>query len=62
MLRLADATRGAYRKLVLRGDRLVGGILLGDPAAACALSRVYERDDPLPVDPLSLLITRGASR
>ncbi|PAU47797.1 nitrite reductase [Streptomyces albireticuli] len=62
VLRLADATRGAYRKLVLRGDRLVGGILLGDPAAACALSRAYERDDPLPVDPLSLLITRGASR
>lgn len=62
VLRLADATRGAYRKLVLRGDRLVGGILLGDPAAACALSRAYERDEPLPADPLSLLITRGASR
>ncbi|MFI6445075.1 NAD(P)/FAD-dependent oxidoreductase [Kitasatospora sp. NPDC050543] len=61
VLRLADATRGSYKKLVLRGDRLVGGILLGDLATVGALTRAYERNDPLPADPLHLLTTRGAS-
>ncbi|MEV6162648.1 FAD-dependent oxidoreductase [Streptomyces sp. NPDC052052] len=55
VLRLVDPTRGSYKKLVLRGDRLVGGILLGDLAAVGALTRAYERDDPLPPDPLDLL-------
>ncbi|MDH6127373.1 FAD-dependent oxidoreductase [Kitasatospora sp. GP82] len=59
VLRLADPTRGSYKKLVLRGDRLVGGILLGDLATVGALTRAYERDDPLPADPLSLLTTRS---
>ncbi|MFJ8851830.1 NAD(P)/FAD-dependent oxidoreductase [Streptomyces sp. NPDC102437] len=57
VLRLSDPTRGSYKKLVLRDDRLVGGILLGDLAAAGDLARAYERDDPLPQDPLDLLTT-----
>ncbi|MCX4849698.1 NAD(P)/FAD-dependent oxidoreductase [Streptomyces sp. NBC_00893] len=57
VLRLVDPTRGSYKKLVLRGDRLVGGILLGDLAAAGDLARAYERDDPLPENPLDLLTT-----
>ncbi|MBT2386280.1 NAD(P)/FAD-dependent oxidoreductase [Streptomyces sp. ISL-11] len=61
VLRLTDATRGSYKKLVVRGDRLVGGILLGDLATVGALSRAYQRDDPLPADPLHLLTTQGAS-
>ncbi|MFE0461558.1 NAD(P)/FAD-dependent oxidoreductase [Kitasatospora sp. NPDC058965] len=61
VLRLADPTRGTYKKLVLRGDRLVGGILLGDLATVGALTRAYERDDPLPDDLLPLITTtRGA--
>ncbi|GAA1336702.1 FAD-dependent oxidoreductase [Streptomyces sanglieri] len=57
VLRLVDPTRGSYKKLVLLGDRLVGGILLGDLAAAGDLARAYERDDPLPENPLDLLTT-----
>ncbi|GGX93459.1 NAD(P)/FAD-dependent oxidoreductase [Streptomyces hiroshimensis] len=60
VLRLADATRGSYKKLLLRGDRIVGGILLGDPAAAAALIRAYERDEPVVTDPLYLLTAQGA--
>ncbi|WP_198045459.1 NAD(P)/FAD-dependent oxidoreductase [Kitasatospora mediocidica] len=60
VLRLTDATRGSYKKLVLRGDRLVGGILLGDLATVGAFTRAYERDDPLPREPLHLLTTLGA--
>ncbi|HEY5835990.1 NAD(P)/FAD-dependent oxidoreductase [Streptomyces sp.] len=57
VLRLADATRGAYRKVVVRGDRLVGGILLGDLAAVGAVARTWEGDEPLPSAPLLHLLT-----
>ncbi|MDI9887627.1 FAD-dependent oxidoreductase [Streptomyces sp. HNM0645] len=57
VVRLADATRGAYRKVVVRGDRLVGGVLLGDLASVGALARAWEGDDPLPEAPLLHLLT-----
>jgi assimilatory nitrate reductase electron transfer subunit len=61
VLRLADATRGAYRKVVMRGDRLVGGILLGDLATVGAVARTWEGDEPLPSSPLHLLTNDGGS-
>ncbi|WSD62214.1 FAD-dependent oxidoreductase [Actinacidiphila glaucinigra] len=61
VLRLADATRGAYRKVVLRGDRLVGGILLGDLGTVGTLARTWEGDEPLPSPPLHLLTDNGGS-
>ncbi len=62
-LRLADGTRGrygSYKKLVMRGDRLVGAILVGDLAAIGELTRTYERGEPLPPRPLDLLATLPA--
>ncbi|MFI5976167.1 NAD(P)/FAD-dependent oxidoreductase [Streptomyces sp. NPDC051452] len=61
VLRLTDATRGSYKKLVLRGERLVGAILLGDLATVGELTRVFERDAPIPDRPLHLLTSYGAS-
>ncbi|MFE7313436.1 NAD(P)/FAD-dependent oxidoreductase [Streptomyces sp. NPDC057555] len=61
VVRLADATRGSYKKLVLRGDRLVGAILLGDLTTVGDLARALERDEPLPDHPLHLLTTLGAA-
>lgn len=61
VVRLADATRGAYRKVVMRGDRLVGGILLGDLATVGAVARTWEGDEPLPSSPLHLLTNDGGS-
>ncbi|MCM2419264.1 FAD-dependent oxidoreductase [Streptomyces sp. RKAG293] len=55
VLRLTDATRGAYRKVVIRDDRLVGGILLGDLAAVGTLARTWEADEPLPATSAPLL-------
>ncbi|MFH8565011.1 NAD(P)/FAD-dependent oxidoreductase [Streptomyces sp. NPDC017988] len=55
VIQLADATRGTYRKVVVRGDRLVGGVLLGDLASVGALARAWEADDPLPDDDSPLL-------
>nr|WP_272922749.1 hypothetical protein [Streptomyces sp. SID2999] len=55
VLRIGDATRGAYKKLVLRGDRIVGAILVGDLATAGTLTRAYLAGRPVGPDPLSLL-------
>ncbi|MDG9703339.1 NAD(P)/FAD-dependent oxidoreductase [Streptomyces sp. DH37] len=57
VVHLADATRSVYRKVVVRGDRLVGGILLGDLGTVGALARTWEGDEPLPSAPLLHLLT-----
>ncbi|MFC7218803.1 NAD(P)/FAD-dependent oxidoreductase [Streptomyces polyrhachis] len=60
VVQLTDATRRAYRKVVVRDGRLVGGILLGDLAAVGALARAWEADEPLPDDvPLLHLLTHS---
>ncbi|MGW6304049.1 NAD(P)/FAD-dependent oxidoreductase [Streptomyces niveus] len=57
-VQLTDATRGTYRKIVVRGDRLVGGVLLGDLATVGTLARTWEDDVPLPpTTPLLHLLT-----
>ncbi|WP_033347211.1 NAD(P)/FAD-dependent oxidoreductase [Kitasatospora aureofaciens] len=61
VLRLTDATRGSYKKLVLRGDRLVGAILLGDLATVDALAGAFADGGALAGHPLHLL-TQGAPR
>ncbi|MEV7563790.1 NAD(P)/FAD-dependent oxidoreductase [Streptomyces tanashiensis] len=58
VVQLTDSTRSAYRKVVVRGDRLVGGVLLGDLAAVGALARAWEGDEALPDEaPLLHLLT-----
>ncbi|MCF6521776.1 NAD(P)/FAD-dependent oxidoreductase [Streptomyces sp. JJ36] len=56
VLHLHDATRRVYRKVVVRGDRLVGGILLGDLATVGTLARTWEEDAPLPGAPAHPLL------
>lgn len=48
VVRLADATRGAYRTVVVREGRLAGGVLLGDLGAVSGLARTWQDDEPLP--------------
>ncbi|MFJ9811340.1 NAD(P)/FAD-dependent oxidoreductase [Streptomyces sp. NPDC101158] len=57
VVQLTDATRRAYRKVVVRGDRLVGGVLLGDLAAVGTLARAWEGDEALSDAPLLHLLT-----
>ncbi|MFE2554680.1 NAD(P)/FAD-dependent oxidoreductase [Streptomyces sp. NPDC059352] len=57
VVQLTDATQGAYRKVVVRGDRLVGGVLLGDLAAVGTLARAWEGDEALSDAPLLHLLT-----
>ncbi len=60
MIRLADAARGTYRKVIVRrdeqgGDRLVGGVLLGDLSTVGTLAHTWEGDEALSAHPLHLL-------
>lgn len=48
VLQLADATRRTYRKVVVRGDRLVGGVLVGELDTVGTLARTWAEDAPLP--------------
>ncbi|MEU0355790.1 NAD(P)/FAD-dependent oxidoreductase [Streptomyces cyaneofuscatus] len=61
VVRLSDATRGAYRTVVLREGRLAGGVLLGDLGAVAGLARAWQDDEPLPpaMSPLHLLTDAG---
>jgi nitrite reductase (NADH) large subunit len=58
-IRFSEPKRGTYKKLIVRGGRLVGGILLGDIAKAAYLMQAYDRDTPLPEERLSLLFDLG---
>ncbi|MBT2404308.1 MULTISPECIES: NAD(P)/FAD-dependent oxidoreductase [unclassified Streptomyces] len=60
VVRLADATRRSYRKVVVRGDRLVGGVLLGELSTVGALARTWEDGEAL-TDLLHLLTDDGGS-
>lgn len=55
VLRFADPTRGTYKKVVIRDDRLVGAILIGETGTAGLLTQLYDRAAPLPSDRLALL-------
>nr|AQT39169.1 NirB1 [Streptomyces sp.] len=59
VIQLADATRGTYRRVVVRDDRLVGGVLVGELGTVGALARAWEGAEPLPSDggPLLHLLT-----
>ncbi|MGP4045122.1 NAD(P)/FAD-dependent oxidoreductase [Streptomyces sp. 2A115] len=55
VIQLTDATRGTYRKVVVRDDRLVGGVLVGELGTVGALARAWEGAEPLPTDGAPLL-------
>ncbi|MEU1692391.1 NAD(P)/FAD-dependent oxidoreductase [Streptomyces hirsutus] len=65
VVQLTDATRGTYRKVVVRDHRLVGGVLVGELGTVGALARAWEGAEPLPSDGgplLHLLTNEGDSR
>ena len=65
VVRFSHRARGTYRKLVIRDDRLVGAILLGDDAAVGTLTQLFDRGGPLPGDRAGLLfpgLSGGAGR
>ncbi|MFJ6566385.1 NAD(P)/FAD-dependent oxidoreductase [Streptomyces sp. NPDC091292] len=47
VVQLTDATRRTYRKVVVRGERLVGGVLVGALGSVGALARAWADGEPL---------------
>ncbi len=54
----SDPQRGLYRKLVIREGRLAGAIVLGASDNVGLLMGLFKRNDPVPEEPLELLIGR----
>ncbi len=59
VVQVVEERRNAYRKLVLRNGRLIGAMLVGDTGAAPGLVQSFERNDPLPENPLEALCASG---
>ncbi len=57
----AEPKRGIYKKLILRGDTLIGAMLLGDTSKAAFLMQAFDRALPLSENRASLLFDIGAS-
>ena len=56
---VSDPTGRRHVDLVVRDDTLVGVTCLGAADVSASLSVAFDRRTPLPVDPLSLLVTEG---
>ncbi|GAB3390912.1 FAD-dependent oxidoreductase [Amycolatopsis echigonensis] len=54
-----DPSGGRYGKLVVRGDRVTGAILLGLPDAAATVTQLHDRGTPVPEDRLAVLLGRA---
>ncbi|HEV2968792.1 MAG TPA: FAD-dependent oxidoreductase [Pirellulales bacterium] len=55
----SDPERGQYRKMVIRDGRLTGAIVLGGSESVGLLMRLFKRNDPVPDEPLELLVGRS---
>jgi assimilatory nitrate reductase electron transfer subunit len=59
VVQVHDPARGRYAKLVLRGDRVAGAIVLGVPDAAATIVQLYDSGALAPSDRLALLLGRA---
>ncbi|MDQ6676244.1 MAG: nitrite reductase large subunit NirB [Acidobacteriota bacterium] len=60
IVQFTEPKKGTYKKLIIRGGRLMGCILLGDIGKAAYLMQAFDRGTPLPEERLSLLFDMGA--
>lgn len=59
-VQVIEEARGVYRKLVVRDNRLVGAVLVGDSAAAAGLVQLLDDGTPLPPNRLDVLASGEA--
>jgi nitrite reductase (NADH) large subunit len=55
VVQVLEERKHSYRKVIVRDGRLLGAMFVGNTAAAAALVQAYDRNDPLPADPLAAL-------
>jgi assimilatory nitrate reductase electron transfer subunit len=56
VLTLSDPHRGRYAKVVVRKDRLVGAVLLGNPEVVGTITQLFDSGAPVPSDRMRLLL------
>ncbi|WP_207840115.1 FAD-dependent oxidoreductase [Williamsia soli] len=64
VLTLSDPHRGRYAKVVVRKERLVGAVLLGNPEVVGTITQLFDSGAPVPTDRMRLLLghlTGGAT-
>jgi assimilatory nitrate reductase electron transfer subunit len=59
VLTFQDPAGGRYAKVVLRGDAVIGAIMLGLPDAAATATQFFDLGIPAPADRLGLLLGRA---
>lgn len=60
VVQFTEPSRGTYKKLIIREDRLVGSILLGDISKAAYLLHAFDSGARLPEERIRLLFDIGA--
>jgi nitrite reductase (NADH) large subunit len=60
VIQVIEERTGTYRKLIIRDDRLVGAVLIGETGASPELARWLDRGDPLPANRIDILCSGGA--
>ncbi len=60
IVQFSEPRRGTYKKLIMRDNRLVGAIMLGDLGKVAFLLQAFDRNTPLPEERVSLLFDLGA--
>lgn len=58
-LSFADPVRGTYARLLIRDDRLVGAVLLGDNPSVGQVIQLFDRKASVPLDRRTLLLGRA---
>jgi nitrite reductase (NADH) large subunit len=61
VVQIIEERKGIYRKLIVRGDRLIGAVLIGSSEGAAQLVQLFDRGDPLPANRLDVLCSPNAA-
>ena len=60
VIQVVETRRDTYRRLIVRGQELIGAILVGNTGATARLIQIFDRGDPLPADPLLALCSESS--
>ncbi len=60
VLQIIEERKAVYRKLIVRDDRLVGAMLVGNTDCAGVLVQMYERNDRMPASRLDVFASSDA--
>ena len=55
MIQIIEECKNAYCKIIICEGRVLGAMLVGNTTATATLVQLFDRDDPLPSDPLQAL-------